>query len=292
MLRALNAEPPTLDDVWQQQRSAVAIVRYVYVDATGVEGTHARSLGHTGINWRPPAPPRPSAIQPFRGPGPFWRNPLDAQSVRLDLNDLKRPVTSQAATVLDSTGANLANVIDTLPRSQAIQLASEFCRLVPVYHDVDTPPAGPGQRTIRFFDRWNPKVSFLAHQVSDGTLFALAMLTLKYQQPAPAIITIEEPERGLHPYLLQEVIKVLRLLTEGESAVQVILATQSAELLEYVSPEEVRFFTKDPHDGAVKISSVDTTHADWKTAYAEYENSLRDAWLSGTLGGVPGGSSH
>lgn len=274
VLRALVDEPPTADDVWQQRKDIRSDVVFSWPDANGTQGSFTRSVSHKeGIRWK--------------------RHPLlAAQAIRLDLNLLRERPVSEAATQLKPTGANLANVIDTLPRATAIELATEFCSLVPVYGDVDTPPAAQGHRTIRFFDRWNPKVTYSAHQVSDGTLFALAILTLKYQQPAPPIITIEEPERGLHPYLIQEVMKVLRSLTEGPNPIQIILATQSAELLEYVKPEEVRFFTKDPADGSVKVSTVDTSRPDWKAAYAEYENSLRDAWLSGTLGGVPGGTPH
>lgn len=115
----------------------------------------------------------------------------------------------------------------------------------------------------------------------------LAFLTLKYQSQRPDIITIEEPERGLHPYLLGELVKFLRELTEGPNGIQVVLATHSAELLEHLKPEEVRFLSRSPDDGNVVVRTIDTSEPDWPRYFREYSDSLGSAWLSGGLGGTP-----
>src|SRR5262249_29641917 len=83
-------------------------------------------------------------------------------------------------------------------------------------------------------------------------------------------------------------IKLLRNLATGKLGprpIQVVLATHSAELLEYVRPEEVRFLNRIPEDGGVR---VDTSSKDWQDAFREYTESLGSAWLAGGLGGVPG----
>ena len=67
-----------------------------------------------------------------------------------------------------------------------------------------------------------------------------------------------------------------------------MLATHSAELLEHVRPEEVRFLNRIPADGSVEVTRIDTTSADWQTTFKEYTESLGSAWLAGGLGGVPG----
>lgn len=213
--------------------------------------------------------------------------------LRLELDKLRQPNQVTEARRLDSDGGNLTNVIASLTRLQQAELAEELCRLVPMFRELEARP-GKGQAgTIRltFQDRWNPSVWYEPHEVSDGTILLLAFLCLQYQEPTPDLLAIEEPERGLHPYLLRELVDVLRRLSTGDlgsRAIQVIMATHSAELLEFLRPEEVRFMRRNEEDGSVLVESAPTDSPDWKQAFQEYRNSLGSAWLAGGLGGVPG----
>jgi predicted ATPase len=213
--------------------------------------------------------------------------------LRLELEKLRQPNQVTEARRLNSDGGNLANVIASLTRSQQGELAQELCRLVPMFRELEARP-GQGQAgTIRltFQDRWNPSVWYEPHEVSDGTMLLLAFLWLQYQDPTPDLLAIEEPERGLHPYLLRELVDVLRRLSTGDlgsRAIQVIMATHSAELLEFLRPEEVRFMRRNEADGSVLVESAPTDSPDWEQAFQEYRNSLGSAWLAGGLGGVPG----
>lgn len=120
-------------------------------------------------------------------------------------------------------------------------------------------------------------------------MLALGLLTLKHQESPVSIVAIEEPERGLHPYLLGDMVTMLRTLTRVESgkpSLQIVLATQSAELLEFLEPDEVRFLTRHADDGSVSV--VESTDAEnWREAYEAHQESLASLWLSGGLGGVP-----
>ena len=44
-----------------------------------------------------------------------------------------------------------------------------------------------------------------ASDLSQGTLIALALLTLAYHPAPPSLIALEEPDRGVHPYLLRHI---------------------------------------------------------------------------------------
>ncbi len=118
-------------------------------------------------------------------------------------------------------------------------------------------------------------------------MLVLACWLISYQTPRPTLLTIEEPERGLHPYLLGELVRVLRDLTRGPTPMQISMATHSAEMLEFVRPEEVRFLSKDSKDGSVRIEQIETTDPNWKEAYDAHLESLGSVWLAGGLGGVP-----
>ena len=118
-------------------------------------------------------------------------------------------------------------------------------------------------------------------------MLALALLALAYQPKPAELVAIEEPEHGLHPYLLGQLVDLLRALsTRKERPIQVVLATQSSELLDRLEPEEVRFLRRKP-DGSVGIEAADTETPEWKNAYEAHQESLASLWLSGAVGGVP-----
>ena len=104
------------------------------------------------------------------------------------------------------------------------------------------------------------------------------------------VIAIDEAERGLHPYLLGELMGFWRRLSSGElggKPVQIILATHSAELLAHAQPHEVRFLSRSNDDGSVCVREAQTDTPEWEEAFREYAGSLGDIWLAGGLGGVP-----
>jgi len=218
-------------------------------------------------------------------------HPYTYQRLQLDIQQLRKPNQVARADRLDPNGSNLANVFATLTRKQQAALSQQFCRLVPMFMDLDVVPYTGGEHWLRFQDRWNPDVWYPPQEVSDGTMLLAAFLTLQYQSAAVDLVTIEEPERGLHPYLVGELIKLLREMATGKVGprpIQFVLATHSAELLEFVRPEEVRFLNRSPADGSVEATRIDTSSADWEQAFREYAQSLGSAWLAGGLGGVPG----
>ncbi|MFC1706914.1 AAA family ATPase [Planctomycetota bacterium] len=221
-------------------------------------------------------------------------HPFGFALLHLDLSVLRHENRLENVRRISGGGQHLTNVFGSLTRKEKDRLASELCRLVPVFADVDTRATGnAGHHQLVFQDCWNADIWYTPHEVSDGTMLVLALLTFQFQEPAINVIAIEEPERGLHPYLLHEVVTFLRDLAHGKvgsRAVQVILATHSAELLDCLRPEEVRFLRRAEKSGNVEVETCPTQQPAWERAFQEYRNSLATAWLSGGLGGVPGGT--
>ena len=80
-----------------------------------------------------------------------------------------------------------------------------------------------------------------AQEASAGVRLILFFIALAYHPSPPKIILLEEPENGLHPRRLQEVLGLLRKTTEGRhggQAAQVILTTHSPYLLDSVDIEK------------------------------------------------------
>ena len=92
-----------------------------------------------------------------------------------------------------------------------------------------------------------------AAQASDGMMLVLAYLAILYSPQPPALLLIEEPENGVHPRRLQEVLRILRELVSEQDRTQVVLTTHSPYVVDQFKPEEVTLCLKGP-DGAV------TTH--------------------------------
>jgi len=98
-----------------------------------------------------------------------------------------------------------------------------------------------------------------ASQVSDGVLIVLAYLTIMYLPEPPTIILIEEPENGIHPKRLQQVIRILRDVTQRHEQTQILMTSHSPYLLDEMEPEEVTLCSKDSN-GAVctkRLSEID-----------------------------------
>ena len=53
--------------------------------------------------------------------------------------------------------------------------------------------------------------------MSAGTLMALGLLTAVYQRSIPSLLTIEEPEEGIHPGAISVILDVLRFASERDS---------------------------------------------------------------------------
>lgn len=92
-----------------------------------------------------------------------------------------------------------------------------------------------------------------ASQMSDGALLVLAYLAILKSPDPPRVLLVEEPENGIHPKRLQEVLSILRELVEEQQYTQVLMTTHSPYVLDLFKPEEVTLCVKGD-DGAV------TTH--------------------------------
>lgn len=93
-----------------------------------------------------------------------------------------------------------------------------------------------------------------AERMSEGLLYYLAFAALPYLEPTP-ILLVEEPENGLHPARIAEVMRVLR---DVSTRSQVLLATHSPLVVNELEPEEVSVVTRDPKLGT-QVIRVDRT---------------------------------
>lgn len=182
---------------------------------------------------------------------------------------------------MEANGFGLALCLDNIlgdNPDRFIQLQKRFTEIFPHITSVRLSPEGayraaidnPDRITLlqkadgkglyfklRDTDQWVP-----ASQVSDGVLLVLAYLTILYlpQRERPRVLLIEEPENGIHPKRLRDVLTILRELVSEQSHTQVVLTTHSPYALDLFQPEEVTLCTMQDN-GEVKTTRLSDSPA-------------------------------
>jgi predicted ATPase len=154
-------------------------------------------------------------------------------------------------------------------------------QIAPFVADFELEPTGPQNTDIIL--NWKDKHAgevFGPHQLSDGTLrfMALATLLLQPQALLPDVIVIDEPELGLHPAGLNLLGGMLRSVSHH---CQVIVATQSAALVDGFAPDDI--VVVDRRDGASTFQRLDESQLKgWLEDYT-----LGQLWEKNVVGGGP-----
>jgi predicted ATPase len=201
------------------------------------------------------------------------------------------PVAWSEGGELSSNGGNLGAVLDRLREQQPgafARLETEFCRALPDFSGVAPQRTESGVRLALRLKEDGRVLT--AENISQGTLYALAVLTLSFSPQPPTLVCLEEADRGIHPRLLRTVRDALYRLCypadtdRQRAAVQIVATTQSPYFLDLFRdhPEEVVIASKQGRSATfARLSDLPNA----KEIIAG--SSLGDLWFSGILGGVP-----
>lgn len=219
---------------------------------------------------------------------------LSQRAYLFDHVAIARPVYPVSSDELAPDGGNLAARLAGLqgraPEAYA-DLLAELLRLFPEYEELVLQPA-QGTFALRLADAGAGDAGLVpAGELSQGTLYTLALLALAFDPAPPAVVCVEELDRGIHPRLLRDVRDILYRLSypadygHDRAPCQVIATTHSPLLLDLFrdQPEEVVIAEK---SGRAATFTRLSDRADLGSLLAE-GGSLGDLWYSGILGGVP-----
>ncbi len=161
------------------------------------------------------------------------------------------------------------------------RIISTIRKIMPEFDDFELAPSRLNANDIML--NWRKVGSdylFGPHQISDGSLRAMAICTLFLQPEAnlPKVIVLDEPELGLHPHALAIVAGLIRA---ASTRTQVIAATQSQSLLDFFELSEI--ITVETHEGQSVFHRLEPdVLRDWLEDY-----SIGELWRRNVLGGGP-----
>lgn len=183
---------------------------------------------------------------------------------------------------LRENGSNLAAYLYSLSQNdrKAFDLIEATVRsIAPYFKRFDLKPDRnlAGQISLEWQE--NDSDMYLnGYSFSDGTIRFIALATLLLQSKLPQVIIIDEPELGLHPAAIN---KFAAMVKRASLNCQVIISTQSANLVNCFEPEDI--IVVDRADGQTVFRRLDSKALSvWLD---DYDYSLSDVWEKNLIGG-------
>lgn len=179
-------------------------------------------------------------------------------------------------------GSNLAAVLYYISQKHPkrfAQIERTIAEVAPFFAGFDLHPSRLNESLIRL--SWRQKGAgdaYLdAEQLSDGTLRMMCLITLLMQPELPAVILMDEPELGLHPAALG---LLCALVKKAARESQIILSTQSIDIVNQCSPEDIIVCDNAGEKTAFRrLEGMDLSA--WQNDY-----SLGELWEKNVFGGL------
>jgi predicted ATPase len=143
-------------------------------------------------------------------------------------------------------------------------------------------PNERGYISLRWVDNSLTDYVLNVNQFSDGSIRFVALATLLLQPAGTMsnVIIIDEPELGLHPFAVSQLTEMIQ---SAAVHAQVIVATQSPDLLDGFEVEDVRVIERDETNECTLLHTLDrATLQGWLESY-----SLSELWEKNVVGGNP-----
>lgn len=146
----------------------------------------------------------------------------------------------------------------------------------PNFERMDFPPVAAGSLIMTWKERQYTQPLY-AHQLSEGTLRFIWLVTLLQSPGLPTVTLIDEPEVSLHPEMLRLLSGLFR---EASTRTQLVVATHSERLVSYLEPDELLACDLDEQGGTLVTRASKLDLDAWLGEY-----SLGQLWGLGRLGG-------
>ncbi len=189
---------------------------------------------------------------------------------------------------LRSDGGNLAAVLARLKRDRRRhyeRIVAQLRRVVPALDDFLFPDDVDDAATVNLTWRHRHHAEDYPlgpHQLSDGSLRAIALVTLVLlpEDERPRLVVLDEPELGLHPAAAALLTSLIRA---AANVTQFVLATQSTTLLDEFDADQI--VVVEAKDGASALRRPDA--AEMERRRRDFDDSFSEQWAMNMVGGRP-----
>ena len=179
-----------------------------------------------------------------------WNRLVHATMVRFDPNALRRPaaqiLSEQPIRFFDETGWGLASVYQAINSRDVdvfVAIRDKVRGFFPTIQNILVPNIQGGAVVLQAKLVDNTIVP--AEAVSEGLLYFLGFTALQHLAESKLFL-VEEPENGLHPARIAEVMAILREISKTS---QVVIATHSPLVVNELKGDEISIVTRDPATG-------------------------------------------
>lgn len=205
----------------------------------------------------------------------------------VDVKAARQPSLRHVEDRLENDGANLGAYLQYLAAGHPQRfedLESDAKHFIPGLERISFRSAGGAAEAVvtELYEAGLRDATDLS-EASYGSVRALALLALLYDPSPERITCIEEIDHGLHPYVLDRLVELLRMASKRT---QLLIATHSPALVNRLHAHELIVCEREA-DGSSRIPAIDPSVVRDMEAEVEGELSLGELWFSGALGGVP-----
>ncbi len=231
-------------------------------------------------------------IVPAGAPGwPALRDELATfRSYALQHEAMAGASRREEGAALSASGHNLAAVLAHLRATAPAEFAgltAELLRIVPEFSALEVEERG-GE--VSFVLRLAEGGTVPADELSQGSLYLVAVLALAFDPAPPRVLCIEEIDRGFHPRSLREVRDALYRLSHPQAfglkrrPAQIVTTSHSPYFIDLFRDHPDEIVISQKQGRAAQFSRL-ADRADLAELLGG--SSLGDLWFSGILGGVP-----
>ena len=192
----------------------------------------------------------------------------------------RQPYREEPDAKIGPAGENLATIINRMTAEDRALIAQGLSSVVPGLKRIRATKLPIEEKLVFQIVEDKLRAAINPVSVSDGTVRLLALLVVTtWSVRDSSLITIEEPENGLHPHLAEYLVEVLKSASERS---QLIVTTHNPDLLDHVEPTDVILCDKE--DGFTKLKKASSV-TDIERFRQHF--SLGELWTQGVVGAIP-----
>lgn len=198
------------------------------------------------------------------------------------INELRQEQPISSGSRVSISGDNIPSIIKKFAKENKEgweRVLTTMSNISPYFASVSSESLRAGKEYLVFKEVFEGR-DIESWESSDGTLRALAILISVESHKSGSTVLIEEPEHGLHPWAVKELISHIKEVIKLRH-LQVILTTHSQQVLECIEEKELLITERDSN--GTKYSTIKQIIPNSDITMGE----IGDLWTSGLLKGVP-----